>query len=372
MLFKRKQKVNRDPCKVLFKNKSSRRVKPRPRSFASKMCPIKPLRSNRNPRFEKIKKQKRKSNILNIAFLFLLIVVFSTLGYITINFIISIRGGTSVHDIDLEEKYVQGIASIPRYPKSEFVYKDLKDQEAVLKMLNQGISVYKLPRGTKSTEVYRYYEENLPHYEWEYLFTVPTSTQTELFGQYWLKGEKGLRIYVENNDVWYELILKTEASIALKERREQEIQRKRILEASSEQTLLPDYPWVLTIPKEYLTRYFSTDVGELQAVEIFEIGGTTKFLIYPLGSSGDETYDKLLHDFVTKQSEETEESWEIINTYVDYKKDREVLIAKMLIESNEGEGIVLMNLRNFVAYAIVSNEVGHPMFEQIINEIHEP
>jgi hypothetical protein len=376
MFFKKQKSKTSQSCKIFFKQKGGAKAMKRRKASNQKLCikntPFKGLNIKRNPRAEKIKKLKAKSSLLNFLILILLLSIVVWGGYLVINFITSIRGGTTEQEILYDTGNVEGIISVPKYPASVFVYEDRKDEEVVLKMLNQGLSVYRLPRETRSTQVYEYYLDKLPKSDWEFLFTIPTSTEEKLFGQYWFKEENGLRIYVENSDVWYELISKTQAENALSERRAQEIQRKRILESSTEQTLLPDYPWILSIPREYLTRYSSTDLGELQAVEIFEIGGTTKFLIVPIGRYDAGSYDKLLDDFFEKKSKELEEKWEIINTKVDFKKEREVLTARLLIEDKEGEGLVLMNERNFIIYAIISNEEEHPFFEQIINEIHEP
>ena len=376
MLFKKKNTQKKDNCKIVFKQKdnlrNSNKRKPSKKSFVVSAKTMTPLGRKQNSRVEKMKKIKRRNFFLNIIFLSIVLSIVIFVGYTTVNFITSIRGGTSSEDLVYHNTYVEGIPLVPVYPKSEFVYEDRKGEEVVLKMLNQGISVYRLPRNTKSSDIYEYYEEVLPKNDWEFLFTIVTSTENQLFGQYWQKEEKGLRIYVEGNDLWYETITKTEANSALAERRSQEIQRKRILETSSEQTLLPDYPWALSIPREYLTRYSSTDIGELQAVEIFEIGGTTKFLIYPIGKSGEGSYDNLLDKFLKKQTEELEEKWEVINTIVDFKKDREVLNARVLIDNEEGQGIVLMNINTHIIYAIIANKRDHPFFEQIVREIQEP
>jgi hypothetical protein len=377
MFFKKTEiKKNRD-CKIHFKNKGTNnrafvRRNTTKNPFSIKVKPIKPLRGSRNSRAEKVKKMKRRNSIFGMILFFSLIAIAIFSGYTIINFITGIRGGTSVDDVFYEQKYVEGIESVPIYPNSEFVYKDRKDEEIVMRMINQGLSVYRLPRNTKTSDVYGYYEENLPKTDWEHLSTIPLSTDEKLLGQYWFKDEKGLRIYVENSDVWYELITKNEAENALIERRMAEIQRKRILETSSEQSLLPDYPWVLSVPREYLTRYSLTDIGELQSVEIFEIAGESSFMIYPIGKSGLDSYNQMIHEFFEKQSEKLEENWNILSTAQDFQKEREVLVFKHTIEGKEGDGIVLMNKRNFMVYAIISNEKDHPFFEEIVKEIYEP
>lgn len=197
MFLKKKKPNQKGKCKVLFKQKyPNRGIHRRKNSQKKFLIKPKPLKRKSNPRIEKIRKMQTKNRILNIIFLLLILSLIGFVVHTTINFITSIRGGTSVDQVLYDKTYVEGMESVPIYPNSEFVYEDRKDEEIVLRMLNQGISVYRLPRNTKSTDVYEYYEEKLGKNDWEYLFTIPISTEEKLFGQYWIKGEKGLRIYI--------------------------------------------------------------------------------------------------------------------------------------------------------------------------------
>jgi hypothetical protein len=375
MFFKRKKTEQKTQYNVFFKKQpyhkeyAKRRVNKK--QILYKKSPIKELRCRNNPRVQKVKKLHIRNKVLSLLLVVVLGFIVLVAGYSVYKFITTLRGGTTIDNIDYLKTFVEGVPSVPIYPQSEFVYKDRREEEIVLKMLNQGISAYRLPRGTKSSDVYEYYEEQLPQKDWIYVSTVHISTEDKLFGQYWIKEEKGLRIFVENNDVWYETITKVEANNSLSDRRAQEIQRKRILESSAEQKLLPDFPWQMEIPREYLTRYSSTNIEELQAVEIFEIGSEKTFLIYPIGKSDEGNYDQMLHSFLNMKSEETESKWSIINTRIDYFRDREVLMANLLIEENEGEGAVFINKRNFHIYAIIANRVGEEFFEYILSNLQD-
>ena len=377
MLFRKKETKKTQDCKIQFKakhqaNNSRERksVKREKKDLTFGCKTIKPPRGKRNLRAEKVKKIKRRNTILGIVAIFLILFLSIFLVFTIINFITGIRGGTSVEDVFYERQYVQGIDSVPIYPNSVFVYQEQKNEEIVMSMLNQGLSVYRLPRNTRTSDVYDYYKENLPQSSWEYISTMPVSTEEELLGQYWFKGEKGLRIHVENNDVWYELITKDEAQNALAERREAELQRKRILETSTEQNLLPNYPWTLSIPREYLISYSSTEFEYLESVKISELAGDAVFYIYPIGKP--DSYYDLLNKFVEEKDEESEKTWDIISSTNSFKKDREVLMAKITVDGNSGEAIIMANKMNFMIYAIITNEEGHPFFEQIIEEIKEP
>lgn len=376
MFFKKKRTENTKDAKIHFQQKKGpvRRARNtvKPKHSPLKPKTIKKPRKVTNHRKNKIRKLKTRNAFLGILVSLIIISIAGFSIYAVITFITSIRGGTSVEDIAVQSEYVVGMTSIPVYPNSNFVYENKQNAETVMRMLNQGLSVYRLPRGTKMSDVYEYYELELPQIGWEHISTVPISTKEKLLGQYWVQGEKGLRIHVENNDVWYEILTKNEAKNALVERRKAEIERKRVLESSSQQTLLPNYPWVFDIPREYLTRYSATSMGELQAVRIIEIGGEVEFLIHPIGKYGEGTYDQFLQDFVEKMNEREDKEWGIINSVAERKNDREAIYARMLINGENGEGVVYAHERNLYVYAIISNEEGHPFFEEIVEGIKEP
>ncbi len=376
MFFKKKKTENKKEAKVHFQQKyparRNRRAVKKQKGSPLKPRTIKKPRAIKNHRINKVRKMKTQKAVFGIV---VSIIIFSVLGfsiYAVISFITSMRGGTSVEDIVMQNEYVVGISSVPVYPNSHFAYEEKKDEEIVMRMLNQGLSVYRLPRNTRMSDIYEYYEEKLPQMGWEHIFTVPTSTKEKLLGQYWVKGEKGLRIHVENNDVWYEILSINQAKNALLERREAEIERKRVLESSSEQALLPDYPWVLDIPREFLTRYSATTMGELQAVRIVEIGGGVEFLIYPIGKHNEGTYDQFLQDFIEKMDDRDEKEWGVINTMAERRHGRDVLYARLLVNGENGEGVVFTHKKNFYIYTIIANEEGHPFFDKIIEEIREP
>ncbi len=376
MFFKKKKTENKKDAKIHFQQKAPvhRRDKAVKKQKGSPLKPrtIKTPRKITNHRKNKVRKIKTQKAFFGIFVSIIIISILAFSIYAVISFITSVRGDTSVEDIVMQNEYIVGISSVPIYPNSNFVYENKKDEEIVMSMLNQGLSVYRLPRNTKMSDVYEYYEEKLPQMGWEHVFTIPTSTKEKLLGQYWIKREKGLRIHVENNDVWYEILTKNQAKDALVKRREAEIERKRVLESSSEQTFLPDFQWSLDIPREYLTRYSATTMGELQAVEIREIGGGVEFLIHPIGKYNEGSYDQFLQDFVEKMNEREEKEWGVINTMAETRHGRNTLYARLLVNGENGEGVVFAHEKNNYIYAIIANEEGHPFFDEIIEKIKEP
>lgn len=372
---KEKKKVNpQTNGKVLFKKKyNCPKIKERQKlKTLNKGMVLKPKKKKKkNPRFEKVKKDRMRNKITNAAFIILIIFSIFLIAYLTVNFITNIRGGTTVEDINYQSTYVEGFSSIPIFPRSEFVYQHRMEDEIVQKMLSKGISVYRYPPRTQSEEIYEYYREQLPEYGWEKLETVIVSTDESLFGQYWAKAEKGLRIYVENNDIWYETISRKEAETSLAERREEELKRKRILEASSDQRLLPDYPWYLEIPSEYLIVYTDSEIKDLRTTKIYTLAEDSEYFIKPLGKAGDRTFDEYLEQ-LEKDYQEQELEWEVIDRKKSTFRGREIYSFNLEIEEEEGEGIFINNHLNDHTYAILTNTKDDEFFKYIIENITEP
>jgi hypothetical protein len=372
---KREKEINsQSNGKVLFKQKyNSPKIKEREKLKAlNNGMVLKPkIIKKKNPRFEKVQKEKMKNKFLNTIFFTLIIFASLFMIYVTINFITNIRGGTTAEDINYQNRYVEGFSSIPIYPRSEFVYQDRIEDEIVQRMLSKGLSVYRYPRRTQSEDIYQYYEKQLPKHGWKKLETVIISTDESLFGQYWIKEEKGLRIYVENNDIWYETISREEAETSLSQRREEELKRKRILEASSNQKLLPDYPWYLEIPSEYLIIYTDTEIKNLQSVKILELGSESEYLIKPLGKAGNKTFDEYLEQ-MEKDQEEKEMVWEVIDRKKSSLRGKTIYSFNLEIDEKEGEGILINNRLNNYTYAIITNTKEDEFFKYILENIVEP
>ena len=88
-------------------------------------------------------------------------------------------------------------------------------------------------------------------------------------GEYWVKNEKGLRIYSKFNDIWYELITPEQANAGLRDRVEKEVERDLLLASEDSQDLLPDFEWLLEVPKEYVISYRASGYGSLRACLLY-------------------------------------------------------------------------------------------------------
>jgi len=349
-----KQKHNTPQIK---ERKKQKKEYPSPRNIVK----IKQSKKD-NLRIKKVKREKIKQRLINTTTLALGIILILILGYLTVAFVSDLRGGTTVEDIRYDQISIVGFDNIPVYPQSEFVYEDMREKDSVQNMLSKGISVYRLPVNTTSQEVYDYYKQNLPKHGWVKKFRVITSTEDKLFGQYWVQDGKGLRIYVQNNDIWYETISAQEAKTALAERREREIQRQRILEAEGTQRLLPHYPWQLEIPGNYRIKYSEEEKGE--SVKIAKIGEGKKYYIRPLGKAEEKTFDEYLENFSEKEDLEVTERY----TTTEYHHGDEIMHFSL----KEGEGILVQNRINYKTYIMYTNTQEDDFFDYVIENIREP
>jgi hypothetical protein len=116
----------------------------------------------------------------------------------------------------------------------------------------------------------------------------PIGTEDKRYGEYWTKGDEGLRIYVKETSIWYELISVTDAQTGLSAEVAEEIERELLLASSETQDLLPDFSWVLDVPKEYLITYSSTDIEDYRAVSFKKIGTNTVYRLLLRDTNGDE------------------------------------------------------------------------------------
>ena len=119
------------------------------------------------------------------------------------------------------------------------------DDPVVKDFLSRGNSAYKLPENTTIEDIESYYMDTLKDLEWEFVQSVPLGTPDRKYGQYWINGDKGLRIYSKYNDIWYESISVEDARSALANLVKEEIEREMLM-ASSENRI-----YYLIIPGKY-------------------------------------------------------------------------------------------------------------------------
>ncbi len=311
--------------------------------------------------------RRRKSKNLKYILLPILFLLFIGLIYLAIKYVLFLREGAYT-----EKKYVItdviGLENVPTYGGSEFLFENNMDDSIVKEFLSGGNSAYRLPDGTDSKEVEAYYFEQLKNLGWEFIQTVPIGTPDKKYGQYWIKDGKGLRIYSKFNDVWYESITQDDARSALAQLIKEEIEREMLMASSEKQSLLPDYPWKIEIPKEYLIKYSPTDLKDLRAVSFQQMGSTQSVEIYPVGKWKTKELDFFLNDYCTiKTTEETKCG--VINSVPISFRDTLGLKSTLQINSNTLSAYTVANTFNSIVYVISSSEQDSPLLEYLIENI---
>lgn len=315
------------------------------------------------------KYNRRASHSINYKLLAIPVlgILFLVLVYISIRYITFIR--SNAFD---EEAYivgnVVGLEEIPEYPGSEFIFKNNLEDPVVKEFLASGNSAYRLVESTSIEEIESYYQSELPSKGWELANQVPLGTEDKKYGQYWIKDGQGLRIYSKFKDIWYETVTEEEAKTALANRVQEEIEREMLMASSEKQDLLPDYPWKIQIPKEYIIKYSATDIKDYRAVSFQKLGSNEIVELYPVAKLGSKALDYHLEDYCKKKSTE-DKSYSIINTFPVSFRDSLSLKGSITNGENSLEVYVLTNSFNNTVYVLSSTQQNDPLLGYIFENI---
>jgi hypothetical protein len=340
MLKKRKKPKDK---KVLFKSNGKN---------------LKRLRRRR-----KTKALKEKFPIRKVLMWFVITTVI-----IAVIFGISTVLGRKDEEIVEENDSVIGLNEIPTYPNSTFLYSNEQTNQSVKDMLSEGKSAYKINDNSSFTNVKQFYANELNSRGWSLVLDVEIGAEDKRYGQYWIKEDKGLRIYSKYNDIWYETITKEEAENGLSNRVSEEIEIDMLLAGSDQQDLLPDYPWEIKIPKDYLISYEVSEFEELRAVKFQRINTGQFITLYPIGYWGAKALDFQVEDY-TKILSQGSTDWNIINTTLISWRGNRSLTGTIGSSDEQKELIVLKNDRNKVAYILSTQDSSDPLYDYIIENI---
>ncbi|MDY0091027.1 MAG: hypothetical protein RBR78_11765 [Flavobacteriaceae bacterium] len=319
--------------------------------------------------FKKDKYSRRRKIQLNSkAFVIpLLILLFFGLIFISVKYITFIR--SSAFD---KETYtvgeVTGLEGVPEYEGSEFIFKNSLEDPIVKEFLSGGNSAYRVLKSSTLEEIESYYLEKLPPLGWELVAQVPLGTEDKKYGQYWIKDGKGLRIYSKFKDIWYETITEQEAKDALSNRVKEEIEREMLMASGEQQDLLPDYPWRIQIPKEYIIKYSATSIKDFRAVSFQKLGGSDTVEIYPVGKLGSKELDYLLEDYCKVKSTE-DLTYSVVNTVPVGFREYLALRGSITAGGSNMQVIVLPNSFNGTVYVLSSTKENDPLLEYIFENI---
>ena len=345
---------------LIFKLKKSTRVRGSKRSnfFKSRQNVAK-------PKFKKPQSRFRFNNLLLYP-LFFIVIVISILGFTTLVY----RYVSGLRNIVVENKQetVFGF-DFPSYPNSEYIFQSATDNPEVQNFVSLGNSVYRLPKGISINSVFDFYSEKLPTLGWTHTLSVPIDSETQLFGEYWIKESKGLRIYSRLNDVWYQSITIAQAQNGLEDVVKKESARKLLLLTTEKTELLPDFPWRLSFPTEYSTNYFSTSVGSLQGVSFKKIGSQKSLIIQPVGYFGGNSYDAYLDNYILEYNKKNKTKWVVVNSVETVLFGNNVLKGMITNGKDNGIVVVINNIANNVVYAIATFEENDPFANYIYEKI---
>jgi len=346
-----------------------------------------PIRMPKAPKKEIIQRRKRKFHLpkifkkeksryptrrkknKNLKYILLPVFFLAIVGiiYLSIKYVLFLR-----ENAYSEKKYeitnVIGLEDIPTFGGSEFLFSNNMDDSVVKQFLSGGNSAYRIPSNKTTEDVEKYYSERLPDLGWEFIQSIPIGTPDKKYGQYWVKDGKGLRIYSKFNDIWYESITENDSRTALSQLIQEEIEREMLMASNEKQDLLPDYPWRIEIPKEYLIKYFPTDFKNLRAVSFQKIGSTEIVEIYPIGTWKQKELDFMLNDYCKIKSTQ-ENKYGVMNSIpISF---RDTLGLKSSIQTTQGSitAYTIPNTFNSIVYVISTTQANSPLLGYIIDNI---
>lgn len=267
--------------------------------------------------------------------------------------------------------YVIGFDDLPAYPGSDYLFTDFDDNPIISQFLTTGRVVYRLSRNERVSYVFKYYDENLSGTSWDHVLSIPRTSHEMMYGEYYYNEELGygVRIFDRVNDIWYERLDHNETVTGKSSAVSKQNERNLVLSSSEGTALLPDFPWELKVPKEYIVSYFPTDVGDQRGVIFKEIATGKETILEPVSELDGSPDDKYIESYVDilrgrpindlqDQSEPDESQpttnnlWTIVNTrYTE-------IAGKTLLEGSLTNGpenktvYILHNYRDMSAYVI--------------------
>ncbi len=313
---------------------------------------------------KKFKKNYNTSKVKHIAKFIVVLLFFVGLFLLLIKVVTTIREDS---EINSQRENVVGLDNIPAYPDSSFMFSNELNDLYVSNFLSSGNSAYKILNDKSIDDVYAYYAEELPKIGWKYIQTVPTGSEEMRSGMYWENGIKGLRIYSKYKDIWYETISIEDAQNGLKSRIEEEIARGLLLNDKNTQDLLPDFPWILETPKDYLITYHSTDLEKYRSVEFKKLGTDTTLILTPIAKYSGEELDIFLNQYIN-QSLDTHDCI-IKNTILAPTQYSAGLRANLSCQNVSRICSVLINPNDGIVYIIDTTSENEEFFNFVLDNL---
>ena len=311
---------------------------------------------------------KKKKGALPRGFFYaLLVLLFIGIAYLAVIYINQLRStdGTSEYD----NVMILGIKDVPVYPEATFIFQNTIEEPSVSKFLSEGNSAYRLPLNTSTNDVVQFYNKKLPEHGWAFVLSVSVGSEDMKYGEYWVKEGRGLRIYSKFNDVWYQTITVEEAQTGLALEVKEEIARNLLLADSNTQDLLPDFPWIIEIPKEYVISYTVSSYKNESTVTFRKLGSSETISLTPVASRYGKAFDYILNDYVKELNTKDKTKWGVKNTFIISTNTGSGLRGSIGYDDVLREIAVIPNPYNNIAYVLDSNVYKGDFFQYVLSNL---
>jgi outer membrane protein assembly factor BamB len=370
MFKKKKEKKSASP--VIFKKKSITKRKSagkkRSSGISLKKSPIARSRSKR----KKTKKSNIGPTLLKLGVLLVIPMIVIGIFYEAGKAVNQIRRHEEVAGVSFQYGEVLGFEEIPVYPDSEFIFERNRDSDKVKQFLNSGKSAYRLPPHTTQSDALEYYKENMEPLGWTHVLSVPFADEEKRYGEYWVKDKIGIRIYSQINDVWFEKLTVDEATTGLRAVVEKEVERELLLSASDGTELLPDFPWALRVPNEYLVSYSSTKFVDLRSALFSKLGSKEKVTLQPIGALDGTPFDTYLEQYISEINKlDGEDKWEVKSSSYENYRDRTTLISEISNGTRTVKAYSMPNYRSNYLYVLVSFNEESKFLDFVLQNLNE-
>ena len=310
-----------------------------------------------------------------IGYVFLVIVFFTILIFSAIfifNLIKSLKKAVVKEDkVDV----IHELYNIPTFPNSYSVYQFVDNTKTIAPLKAEGIYVYKKPSQTSIPDVYRYYKDNLVNNGWTFVKFVPFETDIAKLGQYWINEDKsiGLQIVVDEQYIWYRKLTVKQAKTLLQDEAKSDAMKRKIVLSQEDQFLLPDFPWQLQVPGEYIIRYQNSDLDSWRKLIIYAQNKDDYVILEPIAKFEGKPFEDYLNQWLDKYHKE----WQLINTNADFVKGKSCIQVEM--KSNEKEddnsslisAVVWLNTKNSIVYILFDEKGKTNLFNFVLQNIKE-
>lgn len=270
---------------------------------------------------------------------------------------------------DVITENVVGLVDIPAFPGSSFLFENDTENTAVSAFISSGASAYKIPNKKNIEDVYEFYQEQLPDRGWAFIILAPIASETMESGQYWVKESIGLRIYTKHRDVWYETITKEQAENGLADRVKKRVERDLLLRDEDAQDLLPDFPWVLKVPREYVISYTVAPYENMRALVMKKLGSEEKLSLLPIDKYHGKGLDYYLDRYVEYRNKEGEEACGIKKTTIAYAPYSSVVRGEVSCNDGLHDVAVIVNPNIGIVYILDSNLAQNPYFDEVLKNL---